>query len=139
MYKPDFPYLGNQVIISSGRVTAHSKEDMIFLFGKKGIGISTPATLNLDVGEATIIASPIIQLGYEAVEPVLLGRSTVTQLEALLDAIQELSNALSKMTAKQLEVAIPQIVKASTTLRDQTKTIKAQLNSSCLSKNTFTK
>jgi len=62
MYKPIFPYLGPQVIISSGRVLAHSKDDMIFLFGKKGIGLSTPATLNFDVGERLLITSPKIEL-----------------------------------------------------------------------------
>ena len=36
MYKPEFPYKGNQVIISSGRVTNHSYDDFIFMFGKKG-------------------------------------------------------------------------------------------------------
>ncbi len=139
MYKPDFPYLGNQVIISSGRVTAHSKDDMIFLFGKKGIGLSTPATVNLDVGEATIIASPIIQLGFDAVEPVLLGNKTVKQLEELLDAVKALSDALSKMTAQNLDVSIPAIIQASVVLSGQATSIKTQLNTSCLSKTTYTK
>ena len=31
MYKPEFPYKGNQVIISSGRVTNHSYDDFIFI------------------------------------------------------------------------------------------------------------
>ena len=55
MFKPEFPYKGNQVIISSGRVLLHAKEDFIFLFGKKGVGISTPNTFNIDATEATQI------------------------------------------------------------------------------------
>lgn len=142
MYKPVFPYLGPQVIISSGRVVNHSKDDMIFLFGKKGIGLSTPATVNFDVNERVIIASPKIELGYEAEvkgEPLLLGNSTVIQLSALCDALKGLADALKKMTAQELEVAIPAIVNKSTILSGQVDTIKAQLNNSCLSKTTYTK
>lgn len=142
MYKPVFPYLGPQVIISSGRVVNHSKDDMIFLFGKKGIGLSTPATVNFDVSERVIIASPKIELGYQAElkgEPVLLGNSTVLQLSALCDALQGLADALKKLNAQELETAIPGIVAKSTILSGQAATIKGQLNNSCLSNTTYTK
>jgi len=142
MYKPIFPYLGPQVIISSGRVLAHSKDDMIFLFGKKGIGLSTPATLNFDVGERLLITSPKIELGYQAEvkgEPVLLGKSTVIQLSALCDALKGLADALAKMNAKELETAIPMIVAKSTILSGQATTISDSLNNSCLSQTTYTK
>ncbi len=140
MHKPEFPYLGNQVIISSGRVTAHSKDDMIFLFGKKGIGLSTPATLNLDVGEGIVIASPYIQLGYQATEPVLLGRSTVKQFSDLLDTLERLSDTLAKISWVPGKMAgnATLIQAASTVLKGQIETTRNQLNSSCLSKSTFT-
>jgi hypothetical protein len=142
MYVPQFPYIGNQVIITSGRVTHHSYDDFIFLFGKKGVAISSPATFTVDANERTIVASPKIELGYQAEtkgEPVLLGTSTAVQLGFLLDAIQNLSDALGKMSAEQLEVAIPGILQTSKVLSGTAKTVKAQLNSACLSKNTYTK
>jgi hypothetical protein len=142
MYVPQFPYTGNQVIITSGRVTHHSYDDFIFLFGKKGVAISSPATFTVDANERTIIASPKIELGYQAEsrgEPVLLGRSTAVQLGFLLDAIQNLSDALSKMSAEQLETSIAGILQTSVVLSGTAKTVKAQLNSACLSKNTYTK
>ena len=142
MYVPQFPYLGNQAIITSGRVTHHSYDDFIFLFGKKGVAITSPATFTVDADERTIVASPKIELGYQAEakgEPVLLGRSTAVQLGFLLDAIQNLSDALGKMSAEQLEVAIPGILQTSKVLSGTAKTVKAQLNSACLSKNTYTK
>ena len=142
MYLPQFPYIGNQAIITSGRVTHHSYDDFIFLFGKKGVAISSPATFTVDANERTIVASPKIELGYQAEakgEPVLLGRSTAIQLGFLLDAIQNLSDALGKMSAEQLEVAIPGILQTSKVLSGTAKTVKAQLNSACLSKNTYTK
>lgn len=142
MYQPQFPYLGNQVIISSGRVVHHSYDDFIFLFGKKGVAISSPATFTVDANEKTIIASPKIELGFNASrigEPVLLGTSTVIQLGFLLDSLINLSKELQKMKAEQLEVSIPGIVNTSKVLEGIAGRVKAQLNSACLSKNTFTR
>ena len=142
MYTPQFPYLGNQVIITSGRVVHHSYDDFIFLFGKKGVSVSSPATFTVDANERTIIASPKIELGYQAQskgEPILLGRTTAIQLGFLLDAIQNLSNALGKMSAEELETSIAGILQTSKVLSETAATVKARLNSACLSKNTYTK
>lgn len=142
MYQPQFPYQGNQVIISSGRVVHHSYDDFIFLFGKKGVAVSSPATFTVDAGEKTTLASPKIELGFNALrigEPVLLGTSTVIQLGFLLDAISNLCVELQKMKSEQLEVSIPGIVNTSRVLQGISTRVKAQLTSACLSKNTFTR
>lgn len=142
MYQPQFPYLGNQVIITSGRVTHHSYDDFIFLFGKKGVAISSPATFTVDANEKTTIASPKIELGFNALrigEPVLLGTSTVIQLGFLLDSLINLSKELQKMKAEQLELSVPGIVNTSKVLEGIASRVKAQLNSACLSTNTFTR
>jgi len=142
MYQPQFPYLGNQVIITSGRVVHHSYDDFIFLFGKKGVAISSPATFTVDANEKTTIASPKIELGFNAVrigEPVLLGTSTTIQLGFLIDALVNLGVALQAMSAEELETAIPGIVNTGKVLEGIGNRVKAQLNSSCLSKNTFTR
>lgn len=141
MYKPQFPYVGNQAIITSGRVTIHSYDDFIFLFGKKGVAISSPSTFTVDASERTIIASPKIELGYQAErvgEPVMLGRTTAVQLGRLLDAIQNLSNALNTLKIGQMDTAIPLIVQTSNVLSSTAKSVKAQLSSKCLSKQTYT-
>ena len=142
MYVPQFPYLGNQAIISSGRVVAHSKEDFIFLFGKKGVSVSSPSSFTVDAEERTIIASPKIELGYQAEaggESVLLGNSTVEQLSFLLDAIQNFSDALAEISAEEPETAIAKIVQTATVLSGTAQTVKAQLTNFCLSNTTFTK
>jgi len=142
MYQPQFPYLGNQVIITSGRVTHHSYDDFIFLFGKKGVAISSPATFTVDANEKTTIASPKIELGFSALrvgEPVLLGTSTAIQLGFLIDALVNLGAALQEISAEELETAIPRIVNTSKVLQGIGNRVKAQLNSTCLSKNTFTR
>jgi len=142
MYVPQFPYLGNQAIISSGRVVTHSKDDFIFLFGKKGVSVSSPSSFTVDAEERTIIASPKIELGYQAEaggESVLLGNSTVEQLSFLLDAIQNFSDALAEISAEEPETAIAKIVQTATVLSGTAQTVKAQLTNFCLSNTTYTK
>ena len=142
MYTPQFPYTGNQAIITSGRVTIHSYDDFIFLFGKKGVSISSPATFTVDANERTIIASPKIELGYQAErvgEPVMLGLTTAQELGRLLDAIQSLSNALNTLTVGEVDTSVPLIRASSKVLSAITLSVKAQLSTKCLSNNTYTK
>lgn len=142
MFKPEFPYKGNQVIISSGRATVHSKDDFIFLFGKKGVSISSPATFTVDANEKTIIASPLIELGLRAKiegDPVMLGNKTATQLGQLIDTLVELANGLVALNESNLSGAIPKIVASAKILSEVAPIIKAQLQTTCQSKITFTK
>jgi hypothetical protein len=142
MFKPEFPYKGNQVIISSGRVTHHSKDDFIFLFGKKGVSISSPATFTVDANEKTIIASPLIELGLRASvegDPVMLGDKTAAQLGQLIDTLVELAKGLVALNESNLSGAIPKIVASAKILAEVAPIIKAQLQTTCQSKTTFTK
>lgn len=142
MFKPEFPYTGNQAIISSGRVTIHSKDDFIFLFGKKSVSISSPGTFTVDANEKTVIASPLIELGLRARmegDPVMLGDKTAAQLAQLIDILVSLANGLSALNESNLAGAIPQIVASAKILSSVAPIIKAQLQTTCQSKITFTK
>jgi hypothetical protein len=142
MYKPEFPYKGNQVIISSGRVTNHSYDDFIFMFGKKGVSISSPATFTVDATESTSISSGFIELGLRAKlegEPVLLGRKTAFQLGQLLDNLQVLGNSLANISESGLAASLPEIIASAKILADTAPVIKKQLQGPCLSKTTYTK
>ena len=140
MYTPEFPYTGNQVIISSGRVLNHSYDDFVLIFGKKGVALSSPATFTVDAQERTIINSPVIELGYRAErigEPILLGTSTAVQLSFLLDAIANLAAALKELNPEEVESSFPQIVQTAIVLEDTAKTVSGKISSRCLSKTTF--
>jgi hypothetical protein len=142
MYKPEFPYKGNQVIISSGRVTNHSYDDFIFMFGKKGVAISSPATFTVDATESTSISSGFIELGLRAKlegDPILLGRKTAFQLGQLLDNLQALGKSLSNINESGLAKALPEIIASAKILADTAPVIKKQLQGPCLSKTTYTK
>jgi hypothetical protein len=93
-YKPEFPYIGEQIIINSGRVTLNSKDDSIFLFGKKAIGFSSAGTINFDSDDKFIVNSPQIYLGLNSVEPLVKGNQLELILNDLLDSLNNLGNKL---------------------------------------------
>jgi hypothetical protein len=84
---PPAEYAGKQVLISSDRILFNARTDSVFLFSDKSVGISTNGTFNVDSGEDTIINSPAIYLGLDAVEPLALGDTLVAWLEELTDAL----------------------------------------------------
>ena len=65
-YKPQFPYKGDQIILSSDRVLLHSKNDSVFLFGKQAVSLSSTKTINLDAIDKVLISTNKIELGNEA-------------------------------------------------------------------------
>jgi len=96
-YKPVFPYKGNQLILSSERVTLHAKNDAIFLFGKKAVGLSSTNTINLDASNKVIVAAPVIELGNKA-ESLNSAGSLLAQTATRLS--QELTPGQSQILSK---------------------------------------
>jgi hypothetical protein len=141
-YIPSHPkYIGNQIIVSSGRVTLHSKDDSTMIFGKKAIALSSLGSVNFDVTTKLIINSPKIILGIDADitgEPVLLGKGTVLLISRLLDKLTVLGTALTQLSETELEKAIPAISFASTELANLCPKLRADLES-LLSTVTYTK
>ena len=80
-------YAGNQIIINSDRLLFNAKDDSILIIGNESVGISTNGTFNVDSGSETIINSPEIYLGLDAVEPVVLGDTLLGLLEELCDGL----------------------------------------------------
>lgn len=139
-YIPAFPYLGNQVIITSGRVTLHSKEDSVMMFGKKAIALTSLGTLNIDSVDRVIINAPIVELGLSAKEkgqPVLLGNDLLLLVNRVMNVLVPLGDALTKLSESKLEDAIPDIVKASTRVSEECAAVNRSLQDT-LSKVTFT-
>jgi hypothetical protein len=144
MITPEFPYKGNQIIVTSERVTLHSKKDGVFLFGKATVGLSSVGTINLDSKEKVLIDSPKIELGNMAEEfgePVPLGSSLQAVLVDMNNVLTLLANAMSKangvndastaMSLSTIQVA------GSTSLQSLTK-IQSRLQN-ILSQTTYTK
>lgn len=119
-------YRGNQVIIDSGRLVFHSKEDHILINSKNSIGMSG-TSINLD-GEAYVsLDSSKIYLGKSAQEPVLKGDSTIQLLQDLIDALSSLMN--THQLAVNPALASTQLIAGSAELNPKLQVLQSRLNS----------
>ena len=145
MFVPQFPYKGNQIILSSDRVTLHSKTDAIFLFGKLAVSLSSTKTINLDSVEGVHIYTPIIELGNKAQslgEPVVLGTSLVTQMSLLVLQLQMAAQQLTSVSSEDLGGSMQKIRSAGEIIAKETGRLNGLLNpaiSPLLSKVTYTR
>lgn len=151
MYTPQFPYKGNQIILSTDRIVLHAEKDSIFVFGKQAVGLSSTKTINLDANEKVIIACKKIELGNKAEtigEPVVLGKKLNEELIILLDALALAGDQLKSANATNLGTAMIavhsaglKISLACQRLKEllNRKTVDGKSNSLILSKNTFTR
>lgn len=108
MITPKFPYTGDQIIVTSDRVTLHSRKDGVFVFGKATVGLSSVGTINMDSKEKVLIDSPKIELGHRAEElgeQAVLGNSLSMVLTELSDALGLVANAMSKADGTTQESA----------------------------------
>jgi hypothetical protein len=114
-YQPEFPYLGNQIIINSGRVTLNSKDDSIMLFAKESISFSSAGTIHFNSDEDLIINSPRIYLGLETdlnkPEPAIRGEKLYDMLNFLIEALLVLGENLASARDSN-GVSIPNVVVA---------------------------
>lgn len=125
-YKPEFPYLGEQIIINSGRVILNSKDDSVFLFGKKAIGFSSAGTINFDADEAIIVNTPKLYLGINAKEPLVKGTQLTIMLDDILDALRVLAVQLSGAQDSK-GASITNVIVASDSLNNAVGRIKSRL------------
>lgn len=145
MYKPVFPYKGNQLILTSDRVTLHAKNDAIFLFGKQAVGLSSTNTINLDASNKVIVAAPVIELGNKAQalgQPVVLGDNLNQQLRSILGALSAIGTLLAQSSESNLGATMQNIASAGKLINTEANRILQALepsNSVILSKNTFTR
>jgi hypothetical protein len=84
---PQFPnqYAGKQIIINSGRLVFNTTEDHILLSSKKSINLNAIDGVNIDTPSLTIQSGNVYLGSKNATEPVLLGNSTISTLNNLID------------------------------------------------------
>lgn len=145
MFTPQFPYKGNQLILTSDRVMIHSKSDAIFLFGKEAVSLSSTRTINLDAIEKVLIDSPKIELGSKAEslgQPVILGFSFNRQMVILLKNISSAGVLLAQVSESDLAGSMQAIASAGQILNKEASRLSNLLNSASspvLSKTTYTR
>lgn len=143
MFSPKFPYTGNQIILSSGRVIVHAKDDAVFILGKQAVGISSPKTINLDANEKILLNCSKIELGERAEtsgEPVILGKTFTRELKRVMDQLHTAAVFMSQASESDVATSMFYIQSAGTALADQIETFQNVLErEETLSKNTFTR
>jgi len=97
-YTPQFPYNGNQIVFNSDRVLINSKNDSIFLFSNKVIGLSSNEGIHLNTEKNVIINSSNIQLGLNAEEPLVKGNQLKNILETLFSNLENVGDQLFTAT-----------------------------------------
>lgn len=107
-FKPDFPYVGRQIIIDSGRVHLNAKDDFIVLMSKKSISLSSQGSVNVDANASFIVNSNRIRLGTEATEPLVLGNKLSLLLNKVGGILIQSNNVIKEPEDGQGTV-IPEI------------------------------
>lgn len=128
-YVPYFPYTGSQAIIASDRVTLLSKEDSVLVFGEKAVALSSKGSVNLDASEGIIFNpgdSKTVKLGINANQSLIKGDSFMDNLDLLLNAISNLSYALSQINESNFAASVPGIAKQAESLNTVATTIKSK-------------
>ena len=91
-------FSGKQIILNSDSVVLNSRDGTLVGMAKNGIGFSTGGDITLDSVGTTTIASPVINLGFEAEEPVVFGNQLEGILMGLIDEIGKLIDEITKMS-----------------------------------------
>ncbi len=91
-------YAGNQILLSSDRIILNAKKQELIGFSSEGIGFSSEKAIALDSGIVVEMESNRINLGLNAVSPVLLGDKTMQWLGDLCDSLANLCTSISKQT-----------------------------------------
>jgi hypothetical protein len=137
-------YLNNQVIISSDRITLHSKTDSVFLFGKSSVSLSSIGTVNVDSPSAVILDSPKILLGsHTAAENLILGTRYMKYFSDFLNSMIVLCTNLETVAAgnrksnSELGKAMLKLSIFASSLSNECALLKNKLNSA-LSQTSYT-
>jgi len=89
---------GNQILMASDRILLNARKQELMGFSSEGIGFSSEKAIALDGGIVVEMEAPRINLGLNAVSPVLLGDKTMQWLGDLCDSLASLCSSISKQT-----------------------------------------
>jgi hypothetical protein len=99
-------YKGNQVILNAGRVYLNAKEESALISAKDSVGLNAN-TVNLDGKEYACIDADKIYIGVKArtspqgvAEPAILGNQLDNFLSVVLDALQNIGEAMKTAEAQ---------------------------------------
>ena len=98
-YQPAFPYIGDQIIIDSDRVTINCKEDMALILAKKAVGISADSSVNIDTKGTFVVNAQKIKLGIgdDSEHPLVKGDILLALLRDIQITLGDVATWLNKV------------------------------------------
>jgi hypothetical protein len=130
-------YAGKQIIINSGRLVFNSTLDHILLSSKKSINLNAVESVNIDAPTTIIQSSKVLLGSKNATEPVLLGNSTISTLNNLIDNLSAFCQVCSTVVATAPGTPLVPLNLAANQLSAQLKVIQGNLEK-LKSKSNFT-
>ena len=131
-------YIGEQIILNSGRLLFNSTQDHILLSSKKSINLNTVESVNIDAATQTVIQTPELYLGgIETAQPVVLGNDLVDLLTKILNDLNFLTGALKNQLGVPVGTPIGPTNLVAQAINDKIGDYKAEL-SNILSQTTKT-
>jgi hypothetical protein len=130
-------YAGKQIIINSGRLVFNSTLDHILLSSKKSINLNAVESVNIDTPTTIIQSSKVLLGSKNATEPVLLGNSTISTLNNLIDNLGAFLQVCSTVVATAPGTPLVPLNLAANQLSAQLKVIQGNLEK-LKSKSNFT-
>ncbi len=95
LYKTN-DFSGNSVLVTADRIVLNAKKQEIIGFSKEGIGFSSEKGISLDGKQVVEMESERINLGLNAVSPVLLGDKTIEWLANFCDVMSDVVQAITQ-------------------------------------------
>ena len=130
-------YSGKQILINSGRLVFNTTLDHILLSSKKSINLNALDSINIDCN-TVIIQSGKLYLGSKnATEPLLLGNSTISTLNNLIDNLSAFLQVCSTVVSTAPGTPLVPLNLAANQLSAQLKVIQGNLEK-LKSKSNFT-
>jgi hypothetical protein len=130
-------YSGKQILINSGRLVFNTTLDHILLSSKKSINLNALDSVNIDCN-TVIIQSGKLYLGSKnATEPLLLGNSTISTLNNLIDNLSAFLQVCSTVVSTAPGTPLVPLNLAANQLSAQLKVIQGNLEK-LKSKSNFT-
>ena len=120
-------YTGKQIIINSGRLVFNTTSDHILLSSNKSINLNAKESVNIDSPNITIQSGEVYLGSKNATEPVLLGDSTISTLNNLINNLSEFFQVCSKVIIKSAPGALTPLNIAADELSIQLKVIQGNL------------
>jgi hypothetical protein len=92
--KYQFPYQGNQALISSDRVMFYSKKENILLYSRQNIGLAAIMDVTINSDQVILTSNKILLGDAFATESAMLGDTFTIQLTRLLENIKNAGTSL---------------------------------------------